>query len=104
MSAAAGVAAVVSAAPAVGHYRVELAVAFIGIIAWGNLRGVRESGRMFAIPTYIFIGSVFVLLAVAGVRAAVGDFPIAPAPVRGKSPAAWACSSCCTLSRTGARR
>ncbi len=81
VSTAAGVAAVVSAAPSVGHYRVELAVAFIGVIAWGNLRGVRESGRMFAIPTYIFIGSVFALLAVAGVRAALGDFPTAPAAI-----------------------
>jgi amino acid transporter len=81
VSTAAGVAAVVSAAPSVGHYRVELAVAFIGIIAWGNLRGVRESGRMFAIPTYIFIGSVFALLAVAGVRAALGEFPAAASAI-----------------------
>src|SRR3984893_14873642 len=75
VSVAAGVAAVVSAAPAVGPYRVELAVTFIAIIAWGNLRGVRDSGRMFAVPTYIFIVSVAALLAVAAARALLGQFP-----------------------------
>jgi amino acid transporter len=78
VSVAAGVAAVVSAAPIVSHYRVELALFFIAMIAWGNLRGVRESGRLFAIPTYIFIGSVLVLLIVAAARVATGHFPAAP--------------------------
>jgi amino acid transporter len=82
VSVAAGVAAVVSAAPAVSHYRVALAVIFIAIVAWGNLRGVRESGRMFAIPTYVFIVSVVVLLVVAVGRALVGRFPVAPAPLQ----------------------
>src|SRR4030095_4794325 len=50
VSVAAGVAAVVSAVPHVGEYRVTLAVIFIAMIAWGNLRGVRESGRIFSIP------------------------------------------------------
>src|SRR5579864_7736294 len=77
VSVAAGVAAVVSAAPGVGHYRVALSVIFIAIIAWGNLRGVRDSGRMFAIPTYVFIASVGVLLVVAAGRAVIGDFPVA---------------------------
>jgi amino acid transporter len=80
VSVAAGVAAVVSAAPAVSQYRVPLAVIFIALIAWGNLRGVRESGRMFAIPTYVFIVSVVVLLVVAAGRAVAGHFPVASAP------------------------
>jgi amino acid transporter len=80
VSVAAGVAAVVSAAPAVSQYRVALAATFIAIIGWGNLRGVRESGRMFAIPTYVFIVSVVVLLVVAAGRAVVGHFPVASAP------------------------
>jgi amino acid transporter len=80
VSVAAGVAAVVSAAPAVSRYRVALAVIFIAIVAWGNLRGVRDSGRMFAIPTYVFILSVGVLLVVAAGRAAVGHFPVPSAP------------------------
>jgi amino acid transporter len=80
VSVAAGVAAVVSAAPGVSGYRVALAVIFIALIAWGNLRGVRESGRMFAVPTYVFIVSVGVLLVVAAGRAATGHFPVAAAP------------------------
>jgi amino acid transporter len=80
VSVAAGVAAVVSAAPGVSGYRVPLAVIFIALIAWGNLRGVRESGRMFAVPTYVFIVSVGVLLVVAAGRAAIGQFPVASAP------------------------
>jgi amino acid transporter len=75
VSVAAGVAAVVSAAPAISQYRVVLAVAFIGIVAWGNLRGVRDSGRIFAVPTYLFIVSVIILLVVAAGRALVGHFP-----------------------------
>jgi amino acid transporter len=82
VSVAAGVAAVVSAAPAVGQYRVALAVIFIAIIGWGNLRGVRESGRMFAVPTYLFIASVVVLLVVAAARAVVGHFPDASGPLQ----------------------
>jgi amino acid transporter len=80
VSVAAGVAAVVSAAPGMSHYRVVLAVCFIAMIAWGNLRGVRDSGRIFAVPTYIFIISVAVLLAVAAARALLGQFPVAPTP------------------------
>ena len=55
VSVAAGIAAVTSAAPGLYPYRVWMSVFFIWFIAWGNLRGVRESGRMFAVPTYFFI-------------------------------------------------
>ena len=44
VSISAGVSAIVSAAPGLDRYRVPLAVAFIGLIAWGNLRGIRQSG------------------------------------------------------------
>ena len=57
-----GVAAMTSAFPALYPYRVGIAVFFIWFIAWGNLRGVRESGRMFAAPTYFFIVMMVVLL------------------------------------------
>src|SRR6187200_502123 len=55
VSTSAGVAAMYSALPALYPYRVPLALGFIAIIAWGNLRGVRESGRIFAVPTYAFL-------------------------------------------------
>ena len=68
VSVAAGVAAITSAAPELYTYRVWLSVACIWFIAWGNLRGVRESGRMFAVPTYFFIVMMFLLLGVGLVR------------------------------------
>ncbi|HEU4353980.1 MAG TPA: APC family permease, partial [Actinomycetota bacterium] len=72
VSIAAGVAAITSAAPSLFPYRVELSVLCIWFIAWGNLRGVRESGRMFAVPTYFFIVMMFVLLGSGLVRALTG--------------------------------
>jgi amino acid transporter len=81
VSVAAGVAAITSAAPGLFPYRVWLSVVFIWFIAWGNLRGVRESGRMFAVPTYFFIVMMFVLLGVGVTRAFAGDLhplPVSP--------------------------
>lgn len=73
VSVSAGVVAVTSAIPSLFPYRVVLAVFFIAVIAWGNLRGVKESGRIFAAPTYIFILSVLILLAVGIARALFGN-------------------------------
>nr|ART39157.1 H145 [uncultured bacterium] len=55
VSTAAGVAAVTSAVPGLHDLKVELAVFFVALLTLGNLRGVRESGTIFAIPTYFFI-------------------------------------------------
>ncbi|MGE0685151.1 MAG: APC family permease [Dehalococcoidia bacterium] len=55
VSTAAGVAAVTSAFPEVYDYKIELAVFFVALLTLGNLRGVRESGTIFAIPTYFFL-------------------------------------------------
>lgn len=55
VSTAAGVAAVTSAIPEVIDYKIELAVFFVALLTLGNLRGVRESGTIFAIPTYFFL-------------------------------------------------
>ena len=62
VSVAAGTAALVSAFPALKPFTVLISVAFICLISFGNLRGVRESGRIFAVPTYFFIFNMFVLL------------------------------------------
>lgn len=62
VSVAAGTAAIASAAPALEPYTVPVSVLFIVIIAYGNLRGVKESGRIFAIPTYFFIVDMIILL------------------------------------------
>ena len=87
VSIAAGVAAVTSAFPSLHVNRVELAVVFLAILAIGNLRGIRESGRIFSIPTYFFIGMILWLIAVGIWRYLGGDItpvqPDHPLPVGG---------------------
>jgi amino acid transporter len=70
VSVAAGTAAMASAFPAHTSWILPISIAWVALIAFGNLRGVRESGRLFAVPTYWFVANMFVLLAVGVVRAA----------------------------------
>ena len=77
VSVASGVYNIISAIPALNPFRIEIAVFFVILIAGVNLRGVRESSKAFAVPTYLFIGSVFVMIVVALVRTALGDAPVA---------------------------
>ncbi len=62
VSVSAGVAALTSAYPPLYPYRVALALFFIGLIMLLNLRGIRESGTIFAIPTYMFIAIMLAML------------------------------------------
>lgn len=71
VSVAAGVDAVISAFPALSPYPVELSVVAVLLLAFGNLRGIREAGRIFAIPTYWFFGAMGALLLAGMVRLAV---------------------------------
>ncbi|MGQ9454970.1 MAG: APC family permease [Armatimonadota bacterium] len=64
VSTAAGIAAIISAFPNLAPDRVELCVAAIGLVALINLRGLRESGTLFAIPTYGFIFGLGVMIVV----------------------------------------
>src|SRR3990172_882543 len=68
VSVSAGVRAVTSAFPETFDYRVIMAVAAIFLITWVNLRGVRESGTVFAIPTYAFVGGVLAVILIGLVR------------------------------------
>ncbi|HWM33565.1 MAG TPA: APC family permease [Pseudolysinimonas sp.] len=77
VSVASGVDNIISAVPGLDPFRVEIAVGFIVVLAAINLRGVRESSAAFAIPTYLFIGSIAVMIAVFLVRSALGDAPVA---------------------------
>ena len=72
VSVSAGVAAMYSAFPATYPYRVAIAVALIWIIAWMNLRGVKESGRVFAVPTYGFVVAIIGLVIVGVAKAVLG--------------------------------
>ena len=80
VSIAAGVAAITSAIPAWHLNTVEVSLAFVGILMIGNLRGVRESGRLFAAPTYFFIVSILAMLAVGAWRYLTGTLEPVPLP------------------------
>lgn len=71
VSVAAGVDAVISAFPVLGPYPVELSLACIAILTYGNLRGIREAGRVFAVPTYWFFASMGALVVTGLVRVAL---------------------------------
>jgi amino acid transporter len=73
VSIAAGVAAITSAFPQLHFSRVEMTLAFVVLLMLGNLRGIRESGNIFAIPTYFFIVTTLALIAVGMFRFATGD-------------------------------
>jgi amino acid transporter len=76
VSVAAGTAALTSAASALAPYTLEISIFFVVIIAYGNLRGVRESGRVFAVPTYFFILNMIVLLGLGFWKLSAGSLPV----------------------------
>jgi amino acid transporter len=78
VSVVAGIAALTSAAPALHRYRVVLSILAVTGIALGNLRGVRESGRLFAAPTYFFVVSILVMVGYGLVGAVFNWLPEAP--------------------------
>ena len=80
VSMSAAVAAITSAIHALEPYRIELAIGLIGLVTLANLRGVKESGRLFAVPTYLFIFSTFALIGVGLFKVFTGQAVQAPAP------------------------
>jgi len=87
VSMSAAVAAIASAVEALEPYRVELAIGLIGLVTLANLRGIKESGRLFAIPTYLFIASMFVLIGVGLLKLISGEVGPAPPPAVPNIPA-----------------
>jgi len=94
VSITAGVAAVTSAVPSLYAFRVELCLVAIAFVAWANLRGVRESGTLFAVPTYGFVLIFLALIATGTIRVLTGS--LAPAlspemrpPMAGVQSLAW---------------
>jgi amino acid transporter len=80
VSIAAGVAAITSAVPQWQTHAVALCLGFVLLLMLGNLRGIRESGQLFAGPTYFFIVSMLVMIAVGAVRYATGALQPVPPP------------------------
>jgi amino acid transporter len=73
VSVAAGVANIVSAFPSLAPHAVAVSLGFIGLLTLMNLRGVRESGRLFAIPTYGFIAFILLMIGAGLWRATTSD-------------------------------
>src|SRR5438093_10726358 len=81
VSVSAGTAALVSAFPGLYPLRVVISLSFIIVLTWGNLRGLKEAGRMFAVPTYFFIAMMGVLFIVGAYRFATGGLHPLSVPV-----------------------
>ncbi len=78
VSTAAGVAAITSAIPSLHGARLEIAVVVVAFLILGNLRGIRESGSIFAIPTYFFIFAFGATIVVGFVRLLTGHYGAPP--------------------------
>ncbi|WP_433727016.1 APC family permease [Actinoplanes sp. CA-051413] len=77
VSVAAGVDNIISAVPSLQPHRVLINVGFVAVLTAMNLRGVRDSGKTFAWPTYLFIAGILVLVAVGLGQVVAGDPPVA---------------------------
>ncbi|BBX65515.1 DNA-binding protein [Mycobacterium saskatchewanense] len=73
---AAGTVAVASAIPALGPYSLEITVGMVLLMCLANLRGLREAGARFAVPTYAFVGMVSLTIVVGIVRELCGTLPV----------------------------
>ncbi|HYN69430.1 MAG TPA: APC family permease [Candidatus Eisenbacteria bacterium] len=82
VSTASAVEQVISAIPEVADIRLVVGVGAIVLITLGNLRGIRESGNIFAIPTYLFVGSTLLMIAIGMYRIVVlGEHASPPDPL-----------------------
>ena len=86
VSVAAGVDNIISAFPALNPWRVLINLGFVALLTAMNLRGVRESGRVFAVPTYLFVGVVLAMVAVGFGEWMFGDGPVASSAGYGIEP------------------
>ena len=77
VSVTSGVVAVTSAVPALSPHAVSMAVGLIIVLTLANLRGTRESGRVFAVPTYAFVGLTLVMFVWAAIEALTTGLPAA---------------------------
>jgi len=81
VSISAGVLAITSAFPNLDRYRVEMCLGFLVVLMLGNLRGIRESGRIFALPTYFFIVSMLALILTGLYQVLTGSYAPVDAPL-----------------------
>ena len=81
VSTASAIAQIQSVVPAAYGVRIEIAFVSIALITIANLRGLREAGNIFAVPTYLFVGLALTIVAVGVIRIVTGEAgPVAPEP------------------------
>jgi amino acid transporter len=90
VSTASAVAQAYSVWPALYDWRIEIGIASIALITIGNLRGLRESGNIFALPTYLFVGLALLMIGLGLARAMTGQLPSPPIPPQVPAPGAEA--------------
>lgn len=73
---AAGVAAIISTFPELAPWKIHMTLVIILLLTYGNLRGVKEAGKAFALPTYLFVGSMLVVFSVGIFREITGTLPV----------------------------
>ena len=78
VSASAGIAALTSLVPRLQPYHLELALFVVVLISYVNLRGVKESGKIFMVPTYLFMGAMGVMIIIGVTKALGGHLPYIP--------------------------
>jgi amino acid transporter len=81
VSISAGVLAITSAVPQLDPYRIEMCLGFLAVLTVGNLRGIRESGNIFAVPTYFFVFSIALLILAGLYRYVTGVIVPVEAPL-----------------------
>jgi amino acid transporter len=69
---AAGVAAIISTFPNLSPVKIPMILLVIGVLTYGNLRGVKEAGKAFALPTYFFVGCMFIVFGMGIYKALTG--------------------------------
>jgi len=83
---AAGVAAIISTFPELEPWKIPMILAIIVLLTYGNLRGVKEAGKAFALPTYLFVGSMFIVFVVGLYRHFSGTLPLLETNLPGAVP------------------
>jgi amino acid transporter len=83
---AAGVAAIISTFPSLEPYKMPMIFAVIILLTYGNLRGVKEAGKAFALPTYFFVGCMFIVFGMGLYRLANGTLPVLDTDLPGAVP------------------
>jgi amino acid transporter len=73
---AAGVAAIISTFPELAPWKIHMTLVIILLLTYGNLRGVKEAGKAFALPTYLFVGSMLVVFSTGIFREITGTLPV----------------------------